>query len=623
MGEQLSKSAFARHLVLDDPLEIAGPALEWYADKVSESDAVLVHLLSDSHRDSASHNAKAAWVAGLAYGMRRHLLMLAHMPFQCPTDYQTLLREHETAADCVALCQAWLQTLDPNPRRSRRPRYHDRRPSGAIDLRRLSLGEPVAENEKSRLDRYFVETSAFYEAQSAEISVFVGRPGTGKTAAFVALQQEFSSDRRNHVCTIQPVGYEVEGLLRLLSDDWHAAERGFLIESLWKFLIYSELAISVWQSINERSVHHERTPTESEFVAYMDNHREVLMAPFSQRLNRAVSSLTTTALSADLDTQRARISEHLHIKHIGQLRKTLGELLERREKVAILIDNLDHQWRAGADTQMLSALLLGLLRVTQDVVDDLGHQRLGRRAVNIYLTTFIRSDIFSKLEPLATQKDKWPIRRMDWNDPDQLIRIIDERLKYAGELRVEVDDIWEEAFEPQVCGMHPKDFLLYTALPRPRDVIVLAKEAMALAVNRNHNVVTEDDMILARRKYSASLFDSIIHEDDPEIDKMGSILFELLGADDTLNGMQLRQRMLAAGVSDDEIDFYINLMCDTNVLGIQTGDGFVFVANEEDRGVRLDFAKRRVADDDINGVSFKIHPAFHDVLEVASSECGI
>ena len=431
--EAISESTFSRSPILDDPRELAGPTLEWYADKVCEADGVLVHMLSDDHRDSVAHNSKASWVAGLAHGMRKPLLMLAHRPFKCPTDYLTLLRTHGTAEQASVLFHSWRESIDIRPRRSRRPELVREDASQSLHLRDLSLGEPVAENERTRLDEYFVETSAFYEAKSADVSLFVGRRGTGKTASFVALDEALRRDRRNHVCTVQPVGYEVDGLIQLLSEDWRTAERGFLVESLWKFLIYTELAKCVTESIAARPVHSQPTTEERALSEYVSHHKDVLLSPFSQRLNRAVGQLSGSGALNDIDGQRARISEHLHIEHLGRLRRLLGSALHTRNRVVFLVDNLDHQWQAGTNTQALSTLLLGLLRVTQEIVSDFQRDLEQRRRVNVAMTTFLRSDIFSHLEPLATEQDKWPVRRMTWSDPDLLLRVVDERLSHAGQ----------------------------------------------------------------------------------------------------------------------------------------------------------------------------------------------
>lgn len=616
--EEISESIFRQHAIIDDPREFANPTLEWYADTVCDADAVLIHLLSDNHRDSATHNTRASWVAGLAYGLNKPVLMLAHTTYTCPTDYQSILQEHATAEQASLLFHAWHQSIHIRARRPRRPESRSPEASQLLQLRDLSLGQPVAENERTRLDEYFVETSAFYEARSADVSIFVGRRGTGKTASFVALADDCRRDRRNHVCTVQPVGYEVDGLIHLLSEDWKSADRGFLVESLWKFLIYSELAKSVTDSIAARPLHSRHTDEEQALVDYVSQRSDVLLSPFSQRLNRAVGELRGTGGLGDTELQRARISEHLHIEHLGQLRRFLGSALHNLHRVVILVDNLDHQWQAGSDTQVLSTLLLGLLRVTQDIVSDFQRDLEQRRRVNVAMTTFIRSDIFSHLEPLATEQDKWPVRRMTWNDPDLLIRVIEERLSHAGQSSLDANEIWDQAFPADVAGKSPKQFIIENTLPRPRDVVFLAKEAVAVGVNRNAETVTEDDMLLARKRYSNYVFGSILAEDDPQRLMMEPILYEFAGSEREVAKADVLSRMRLAGVPDSDAEYYVLLLCDVNFFGIRTASGYTFPEHENERSVLLRLGDRLAVEHDWGDVWFKIHPAFYDVLQIES-----
>jgi hypothetical protein len=86
----------------------------------------------------------------------------------------------------------------------------------ATELRGLRLGEYVAENEVDQLDNYFVETSAYKLALEGRSSIFVGRKGTGKTANLIRVASTLRADKRKLVVVIEPVGYDLTGLTRLL-----------------------------------------------------------------------------------------------------------------------------------------------------------------------------------------------------------------------------------------------------------------------------------------------------------------------------------------------------------------------------------------------------------------------
>ncbi|HUF53820.1 MAG TPA: hypothetical protein VMR52_08615 [Dehalococcoidia bacterium] len=368
-AEYLENSVFADYLIVDDPRENPSPSMEWYAEKILTADASLVHLLGDGQRNASDHNLRASFVAGLALGFQRHLKLLADAPFTPPVDFEQYLTVHETAEQCKDDVEKWTEELPIAARRARRPE-DQRREADTLELRNLSIGEPVAEHEDQVLDEYFIETTAYYEALQAQLSIFVGRRGTGKSANMVALEATFGRAKDNHVCTIKPVGYEVDGLIRVLKEDLHKAETGFLIASLWKFLIYGELASSVQRGILGRPVHIQRTEDEDKLLRYLDRNSEVLGLPFSQRVNRAVGSLVGISRAGGADQQRTRISELLHDGLIAQLREILGNVLSTKKKVAILVDRLDEPWGPGHEVEHLSEVLSGLLQVASNIVED-------------------------------------------------------------------------------------------------------------------------------------------------------------------------------------------------------------------------------------------------------------
>ncbi len=612
--EILNQSAFSEGLVVDDPKETPGTSLDWYAEKARDCDGVVVHLLSEDHDGAAAHNANASFVAGLAHGLRRPLLMLAHEPFQCPTDYTTLLKAHQTAVQCEQQLRDWLESV-PVARRARRAATLPPNSSRRLEIRNLSIGEPFAENERNRLDSYFVETSNYFMPLEAQTTVMVGRRGSGKTATLVALQNAFRADPRNHVCVINPVGYEVDGLIRLLNEDWRDAERGFLIESLWKFVIYSELAASVVREIQGRPIHYQMNEGERSLSEYVEVNRDVLLAPFSQRLNRAVGALAGTGSNKDTEVQRARISEHLHNERIGALHERLTVALTGRSKVGILVDNLDEPWRPGNDTKILSSLLLGLLRVTHKLVDDFDHPN-PRRKVNVYLTTFIRSDIFAHIEPLANERDKWPLRRINWNDGETLMRIIDNRLARGGIVDLDPEEVWDKLFVHDVVGLPPRNFILNNTLARPRDVVFMVKEAVSLAVDRGHDRVEADDLLSARERYSRYVFGSVQSEDDPQRNKMEAVLYEFAGCPRTLSETEVRTRIAKSGAVAMEIDFYLNLLCDVNFMGIRTSEGYEYSEDETRREGMLQVARRLVKAVWPGEEMFSVNPAFFQALQI-------
>src|SRR5262249_51340415 len=94
--------------LIDDPQEIRVRPFPWYIQQVTSAFAVICHFLSTEYQSWELSNAKHAIVAGLAHGLGKPLLMLAHEPYSSPLDYRDLLRKHRTAAQAETLLADWL-----------------------------------------------------------------------------------------------------------------------------------------------------------------------------------------------------------------------------------------------------------------------------------------------------------------------------------------------------------------------------------------------------------------------------------------------------------------------------------------------------------------------------------
>jgi hypothetical protein len=486
-------------------------------------------------------------------------------------------------------------------------------------LRNLGVGEWVAEHEFGSIDEYFIETSWYYDALQGRQAIFVGRRGTGKTATMYAVENAIGSNRLNHVCVIKPVGYEVHGLVRTLSQNLGLAEKGYLLESLWKYLVFTELAMSAAAEIRAKPAHHvgQLAQPESSLLKFIDDHTDIIEPPFSIRLNRALLPLLDLAASGRPDEQRARISEGLHVSILRELRALLGNVLTTKKRVAILIDNLDEPWGPGEHVDLLAELFLGLLRVAIDITDEFRRADFWRQDVNIAVIIFLRSDIFFHLQRLHPEQDKLPVERVSWRDSELVLRVVDERLRNSVGRRWPVEDIWEKLFVSSIGGLPPREFIGRWSVTRPRDLIFFTHEAIAVAVNRGHSIVTEEDLYEARWRYSEFAFRAVLAEDDPRKQLLENVLFEFAGAPSIVTLQDVQERLTAAGVPDSDREFYVDLLCDLDFLGIQTRDGYRYAMDEGERRMIREIgrragrsARKRVVE------RFELNRAFHDVLQV-------
>ena len=614
--ELLRNSIFRHSLIVDDPNEYSSQIVEWYADKLITADAVIVHLLGTAHAGHSAHNLKASIIAGMARGFDLPLKMLAHTPYKPPADYDRWLVVHKTAANCVAAINNWLDELqvDLVHRRSRRRKLFvvGSKPK---DLRSLFLGDPVAEHEAENLHEYFVETSAFYHAVDRPLTILVGRRGTGKTAILYAAQSELMSEKDNHVTTMKPIGYETHGLIRVLGEVKQRSERGFLIESIWKYLIYSEIANSVATEIKARPVYQPRTNEEEAFLDYCETNVSIVSPPFSERIENAVSALSGVGEIQDSVMQRLKISELLHNSLISDLRNLLGEVLGDRTTLSLLIDGLDEPWGPGEHVNHLADLIGGLLTVAQYIPSDFQRSSSRIKPVDTKVTILLRSDIFAFIQHLIPEQDKLPIIRVTWSDRELLLRVLEERMLYGTPKGYTPQHIWDELFPAEIVGVPCTEFMLRTVLPRPRDLIHLTTAAVSNAINRGHQKIQSDDFLSARSQYSQYAFDSILKEDDPSKGKLEAVLYKFAGAGKRLTKSDIEHRFVLAGVTTEDFEFYLNLLCDISFLAIDSKSGFQFPADEEERRTLRNIAGT-LAMQEGKDEEFEINSTFYQVLQI-------
>jgi len=612
------------HIDIDDPQEISSQTLAWYVEHVYHSNAAVVHFLGDDRPSTLLQNQKYSFVAGMAWGFDKKLLMLAPEPFVPGMDYRDLLQKHRTAKECIRFFDAWFTTVKDEYDflvRQYEERQVDRK--GVVELRSLNLGDHLAENERQELLDYFVYTAAYNEAlQGRPTIIYVGRKGTGKTANFVKLSDYLMQDRRYHVCVIEPPAYEQTGVLKLLEDTSPIIEKGYVTESLWKFLIETELAKSVYDEIASRPAHYVLTPEETEFIKYMDDQSSVLGAEFAVRMENAINLLLTIEPNQPTPSSRARLSEILHRQILAKLREHLGRVLQNRKRVFILIDNLDKAWTRKADKHYLAEFLFGLLGVSRAISEEFGRIGPTWRRVPLSLIIFLRSDIFSHVMAEAREPDKIEWTRIDWSDPVLLQRIIEERIVNSVGDRGSGSDVWQQFFMPATNGMPANEYIVSRILPRPRDLVYFCKAALASAINHRHAKVQADDIADAEKEYSYFAFNSLVAETKIEIEQMADLLLKFADLSQVVTRDHVEKIITEAQLPECSADEVIDLLIDFGFLGLETdSDHFEFIYEETENKLIRSKARNttRVHFEAGEAQRFKINVAYHAWLDIRSS----
>ena len=621
ISKKINKSKIPQ--IVDDPRESAVQSLTWYGTQIYSARAVVCHFTNPEREGAQLHNARCALVSGLAKGMGKELLMLEEGDFFIPIDYRDSLKQYQTANQAVTILEEWLNPIQAQWIEAEQSKVqHATQVTLAAELRSLKVGEYLAENEITNLiEDYFVETTAYTEALQGNNIIFVGRKGSGKTANLFKLENNLSNDPRNLVCVIKPIAYELEGIVELLRRYNERDEKGYLIESLWKFLIYTEMGRAAIERINNRASG-EVFENEKDLVQFNKETDYLLNEDFTIRLERTVENIIKyprpSTRDGSMEEFRGAISEAIHKGVLSKLRIALGLALKKTERVAVLVDNLDKAWDKTSNLANLSQFFLGLLGAAGRIPVEFQHKDSRRESLNINLIIFLRSDIFYRIMEQAREPDKIRYTKLSWKDPALLLKVIEERFISSHQGNVGSQEMWDKYFTSTVRGLPIKEYILGRILPRPRDLVFLIKSAVSIAINRGHTIVEEDDILQAEKQYSQYALESILVENGITVETLEKILYEFAGSNSQLNFDNLISILNTCEIPSTAHEEVVEHLCALAFLGIEINSNeFRFAEDFQDyQKLKVLLRKRR----EMLGrrPPYKINPPFWTYLEIQS-----
>ena len=606
----LLQKKFSKRITVDDPRESTTQSLPWYGNNVFNCSGVVCHFMSPNREGGDIQTARHALVCGMAYGWKKPLLMLAEDDFSAPIDYRDRLRHYKAAAEAITYLEEWLPPVEQAMKVTQEATEVQYTARLARDLKSLRFGNHVAEYEEEKLvGEYFIPTAAYDEAVRGNQTLFIGRKGSGKTANLLKLKDELSRHEENVVCVIKPQRFQMLGIVDLLKQYQHRNVKAYAVESLWKFLLLTEIANVLYNN---------PPPSQSadevkRFSDFIEKNKEIICEDFSIRLEACIKNLKKTTRESNDTNSYFPVSEILHTHTMRQLRIELGNFLSNEQRVAILVDNLDQAWERQNNIEALSEILWSLLEVAKQLPIELQQQSNKEERIKLSLTIFLRSDIFYRIRQVADEPDKMTHSLLKWDDPE-LLSIIEER--FCSSYNTEESAIlWERYFCPTVNGTSTKEYITSTILKRPRDIIFFVNEAIRSAINKRHPKIEKADIFEAEKKYFSQVFDSIKSENtSPDID-LESVIYEFAGMPVNVSKNQVVEALQSAGISDERIDSTIELLYDLTFLGIEVReDQFAFSEEPEssrkNKIIARNFAKRKKQEE-----RFQIHKAFRAFLE--------
>ena len=609
------KKRLSNRIIVDDPSESTVPSLGWYGEHVFGCTGLVCHFATPEVEDAHVQTARHALVSGMAHSFGKPLLMLAEDNFLSPVDYRDYLKQYNAAREALGHLEKWLPSVEAILTAKQEATEIQDATQFAADLKNLRFGEPVAENEEEGLvEKYFIPTAAYNYAVNGRRTVFVGRKGAGKTANLIKLEDELSKSQQNLVCVIKPQRYQMLGMVDVLKQYQHRNVKGYAIESLWKFLLLTEIANVAFNNLINSSDGIGNIEAQK-FYDFVRNNKEIICEDFPTRLETCVQNLKNAIEGSNGENSYLPVSEALHSGILKQLRVEIGEYLSKKQRVAILVDNLDQAWEQHNEIEALSEILWGLLEVAKQLPRELKKQDSRRPSIQLSLAIFLRSDIFYRIRQVAHEPDKMPYELLSWDDPESLCNIIEERFCSSFESDQSPEALWSQYFCPTVNGIPSREYITEAILKRPRDIISFVNEAVTAAVNRGHTQIGEDDILAAEKQYSRHAFDSVKVENTlPDIN-LENVIFEFVGMPAIVTKSEVLVTLRAAGISDEMIERTIDLLHDLTFLGLEVEGDFVF-SDAPEKSRKNKILARRFADKKQQEERFQIHKAFRAFLEI-------
>ena len=514
-----------------DPTEVPRLSAPHLISEVSSSAGVVVQVLRKHIVGAHLNNLRASFILGLCHGYEINALAIQYENGPVPLDYRNFITnstfKKETEKHVEEFCSStlvWNQVALSK----------DRQRSVGI-LNEIDLGSPTAENEIQHLKQYFVKTAEFSRALRAEGAIIIGRKGSGKTAVYLQVSETILRDRRVCVVDLRPASHNLSEMREALLEVLSAGVFDHTIAAFWQYTIYIEILLKIRDLALPRSKNdfelQERIRTVEDSFDLQDT---MVSGDFTSRLEAAVKEVIRVAEeSQDSDRLREQLTNIMFEKPIRRLREVIEDFSDQYDHIVVLIDDLDKGWPPLRVENHDIAMVKHLIEVLNRIQRDLAKQEIVMKHL-----LFLRSDIYETLIEQTSDRGKYNLIAVDWSDPEQLRFLIKERIEsnFYGD---RIEEAWN-SFN-QTLGADEKviDRLIGASLRRPRFLIDLCERTLSFAINRGHQLVTEDDVDEGLRQMSLYLVSDFGYEMRDVSGTPEDIFYLFIGMPEKIKHVQL------------------------------------------------------------------------------------
>jgi hypothetical protein len=579
-----------------DPKETSRLSLHDAQRQVQSSLGVIAHLMSAHRRGARAHNARAAFLCGLAMACGKYVLMLQEGVEPQPIDYRDVVRSYSDSAEIQRVLGPFIQPLYEAFQNTRFvPITLPLKP-----LETLDFGDVAAENEINALKSYFVPTAQYYDVRRGHARLVVGRKGSGKTAIFYGVRNAYWTSQNHLVLDLKPEGHQFTKLRETVLKGLSQGMQEHVLTAFWNYLLLMELAHRVIESdveLAKRRPHLMGLYSDIRRLYGWDDNVE--QGDFSERLLTLVDAIIGRTGSPSDITSTGDVTRLIYSTDIKDLNDILSRYLQAKEGVWLLIDNLDKSWPVSGASSEDILLLRCLMEATRKL-----QRQLARKNVEFHAAVFIRNDIYEHLLIATPDKGKDTAVVLEWSDREALAQLVRRRIVTSTGHQEPFEQLWSMFFDSHVAGEESFSYLLRRTLMRPRDLLRFLRECVNVAVNRGHNKVSADDVIQAENGYSEDQLQEVFFELRDISPQYQNILYVFIAAATVLSRNDILRRLAEIGMTNQQADRLIELLLWFGFLGIMNAD------NEDRYSYQYHYGVSRMLQDASAPIRFTIHPAF-------------
>lgn len=583
-----------------DPKETSRLSLHEAFKQVCSSYGVVAHLVDPNRLGAIPHNARCAFLCGMAMATGKSTLMLQESEVLQPIDYRDVVKYYNQPSNIPDTLIPFVKSVVEKFQETRFVATS----LPLLPLEKVDLGDLAAENEIQALGNYFVPTGQYNDAKRGHARLVVGRKGSGKTAIFYSVRAAHKGF--DHVTLdLKPEGHQFvklrEAVLSKLSPGLHQ----HVLTAFWTYLLLMEIAYRIIRDdVKYAYLNQKRKDAYDKILKAYGPTSVAEEADFSERLLQLVSDILEKNKEIPNITSTAEVTQLIYKQDIQVLAEIIADYLNiaRKEDVWLLIDNLDKGWPISLATTEDILILKCLLESTRKI-----QRQFEFYDVEFHSIVFIRNDIFQHLllDPADRRKDTSVL--LEWNDIEVFKQILCRRISQSTSIDEPFDIIWPHFFETHVNGVESFSYILERTLMRPRELLHFTRECINIAINRSHTKVTQEDILKAEGTYSEDMLVDLNFELKDVSPYYVDLPYAFIGTRIVLSRDEVFKLMTGVGVPEKKTEEALSLLLWFGFLGVYV--------NADDERYSYQFQHDpKLMTAGVSNFSYSIHPGFRNAL---------